>query len=424
MTAQYAKAVLFAILVSFGFSIFAIAEETVKPQTAEPKVAEEKTEKPKISDPKSTSQEEMVKVQLPVEIAKILADWQKRETDIKKVLVKYDGEKLTPRGALSEEWKKRFPDRKAKIVPEEDLTSKQTGIYAIDKGRFGLATEEQGFNMAIGGLEKCSQKFTAQKMGIRLLATSENAAFPLGFIIDKIQAVAPVGSMSDVLGINLIYRPITVIKAFLPQISETKIVNDNVDINGLSTIELEIPIGTTGSEKMLFWVDPKNDYVPVKFQILSNNSPLVEIRLFYKENADKKLTPARWETDNYNQKKPDQLKVSAKATVTQFAIGGELPASLFDFEIPVGSLVQHHGPNGTEKYFLLEEGKHTSPEETEKRIQELTRQKNPLLSWGLLIVGLIFLYLFFRKRDKPNMADTVTDDTDSDDTDSEEIDDA
>jgi hypothetical protein len=414
---QYAKTVLFAILVSLGLSTFAMAEETAKALTLDPKPTAEKTVKTQAADPKSTSQDGMVKVQLPAEVAKILATWQKREIDIKEVLVKYDGEKLTPRGTLSEEWKKSFPDREPKIVPEEDLTSKQTGIYAIDQGRFGLATEEKRFNMAMDGLEKCARKFTAHKMGIRLLATSEHAAFPVAVLIDRIQAVAPIGSMSDVLGINLIYRPISVIKAFRPQISETKIVNDNIDINGKSTVELEIPIGTAESEKMLFWVDPKNEYFPVKFQIVSNNSPIVEIRLFYKEDADKQLTPARWETDNYDHQKPDQLKISAKATVTQFAIGGEVPASLFDFEIPVGTLVQKHGSEGVEKYFLLEEGKRTSPEETEKRIQELTRPKNPLLSWGLLIGCLIFLYLFFRKRDKPKNVDTIADDIDQDDVD-------
>jgi hypothetical protein len=160
----------------------------------------------------------------------------------------------------------------------------------------------------------------------------------------------------EVLPILLCYRPFACV----------------LDHTGLSRYSLSAIVATDaqgeclvltralqGGVKHTLWIDPKDEYLPVRWQMAMQGHTGVQLRLLYAREGAERSVPSGWERTIYAQPAEGEaigtVQDESRAHVTAYAFNKAIPASDFDVDLAAGTWVTDE--RSGEDYILREGGR-------------------------------------------------------------------
>jgi hypothetical protein len=317
-----------------------------------------------------------------VVIQKIYDAWNARDAKTESFLIEFDVQTTIFKDSL------RSPGRGrnntfGKIIPKKDQVTESSTIYAFDHGRLSVDAQEEiwdiELNQLISRRRQGSYDLNESRSYMPNKYEGEYGLAKITFIKNK---PAPEWNSLEYLSTDLAYRPIVVLNHLELDYSNAKLISENAMLGNEQYIQIEIPKSPPKKSIFLLWVSRSPDHRIKQFQWFMHGNLVVDTLLHYSKENEQEDSLIGWEltySGSYEQDKPFRPKYTTEATIKNSSINTKLPESLFKLKFPPHTLVRQNiiteaGRKQEHKeFFILKNGHHTGPEETEKLFQECSK---------------------------------------------------
>ncbi len=277
------------------------------------------------------------------QMAKILADWKAREAEIHSLRMTWTQEKLIPRGSLPKmgpEVVNRPPDDA--VVPPDDVRLSTTHVFELDGERVHYSQEGEDWSATKNLLTPIREERVWDGKTNSSFNDVKAATYPYG-TVEGGRMHFMFTNNPELLVIRMFARPVMPAFDGLLRPDSLRWTPRTGTANDRSCIVLEQGAASRRPGKLPpshyeVWVDSKRQSLPVRWLAISGGNSRVDLNIEYQETDAHHWRPSRW-TLHQGGGADGTLSKSISATVQEFVLNPELPASTFAFNPPPGTMI-------------------------------------------------------------------------------------